>query len=232
MDRGGDSSKAASDAVVGVWQEAVDNVTNFIDDSVSAFTTGWDDIKQGASDAVDNIGKFFSGMWDGIKTTVATVGGKIGDTLGSTIKAGVNGVLEFVEDGLNNIPDAINGAIDLINKLPGVEISPMENIKLPRLEKGGIVGKSTLAQIGENGREAIIPLEKNKAGLREIAHLLAGEIQNLRAASAPQMTTNNITNQGTTINFTQNNTSPKALSEYDLWRQSQNLMSLVKAQGV
>jgi hypothetical protein len=46
------------------------------------------------------------------------------------------------------------------------------------------------------------------------------------------MTTNNITNQGTTINFTQNNTSPKALSEYDLWRQSQNLMSLVKAQGV
>ena len=226
------AAKPASDAVVGVWQEAVDNVTNFIDDSVSAFTTGWDDIKQGASDAVDNVGKFFSGMWDEIKTTVSTVGSKIGDTLGDTIREGVNGVLEFVEDGLNNIPDAINGAIDLINNIPGVSIGPLDRIKLPRLARGAVVDKPTIAQIGENGREAIIPLEKNKAGLREIAHLLAGEIQNLRAASAPQMTTNNITNQGTTINFTQNNTSPKALSEYDLWRQSQNLMSLVKAQGV
>lgn len=226
------AAQPASDFVVGVWQEAVNNTIAFFDSITGAASGAWDSIKTGASEAVDNVGKFFSGMWDKVKTTVSTVGSKIGDTLGSTIREGVNGVLEFVEDGLNNIPDAINGAIDLINKLPGVEISPMENIKLPRLEKGGIVGKSTLAQIGENGREAVIPLEKNQAGLREIAHLLAGEIQNLRAASAPQMTTNNITNQGTTINFTQNNTSPKALSEYDLWRQSQNLMSLVKAQGV
>lgn len=221
------AAKPAFDAVVGVWQEAVDNVTNFIDDSVSAFTTGWDDIKQGASDAVDNVGKFFSGMWDEIKTTVSTVGSKIGDTLGDTIREGVNGVLEFVEDGLNNIPDAINGAIDLINNIPGVSIGPMDRITLPRLARGAVVDKPTIAQIGEAGKEAIIPLERNKQGLREIALAIRKELSGMNV----QEITNNV-NKGTTINLTQNNTSPKALSEYDLWRQAQNLMNLVKAQGV
>lgn len=222
------AAKPASDAVVGVWQEAVDNVTNFIDDSVSAFTTGWDDIKQGASDAVNNVGKFFSGMWDEIKTTVSTVGSKIGDTLGDTIREGVNGVLEFVEDGLNNIPDAINGAIDLINNIPGVSIGPMDRITLPRLARGAVVDKPTIAQIGEAGKEAIIPLERNKQGLQEIARLLVDEIQSVRTSQ----TINNVTNQGTTINLTQNNTSPKSLSNYEVWRQTRNMMELIKAQGV
>ena len=245
----GTAAKTVAEFVSGVWRESVDNVTGFIDDVVGAFTTGWDDIKtdafnavgrigaffsdtwdgikKGASDTVDNIGKFFSGMWDKVKETVTTVGGKIGDTLGSTIKEGVNDVLEFVEDGLNNIPDAINGAIDLINNLPGVSIDPMDRITLPRLAKGAVVDKPTIAQIGEAGKEAIIPLERNKQGLREIALAIREELSGMNV----QEITNNV-NKGTTINLTQNNTSPKALSDYDLWRQTKNMMSLVKAQGV
>ena len=192
----------------------------------------WEEAVQNTETAIGDIVGFFTGIWDRLKKSSTDLGTKIGDAVGGAFKTAINGVLEFIEERINAVPDAINSAIELINQLPGVDIQPMEHIQLPRLAKGGVVSKPTVAQIGENGREAIIPLEKNKAGLREIAHLLAGEIQNLRAASAPQMTTNNITNQGTTINFTQNNTSPKALSEYDLWRQSQNLMSLVKAQGV
>lgn len=222
------ASQPAADFVVGVWQEAVNNTIAFFDDITGAASGAWDSIKKGASDAVDNIGKFFSGMWDSIKTTVSTVGGKIGDTLGSTIREGVNGVLEFVEDGLNNIPDAINGAIDLINNIPGVSIGPLDRIKLPRLAKGAVVDKPTIAQIGEAGKEAIIPLERNKQGLQEIARLLVDEIQSVRTSQ----TINNVTNQGTTINLTQNNTSPKSLSNYEVWRQTRNMMELIKAQGV
>lgn len=221
------AAQSAGEFVSGVWDETVNNVTGFIDDVVTDFTTGWDDIKKGASDAVDNVGKFFSGMWDTIKTTVSTVGSKIGDTLGSTIKAGVNGVLEFVEDGLNRIPDAINGTIDLINNLPGVSIKPMDRITLPRLAKGGVVDKPTIAQIGEAGKEAIIPLERNKQGLRDIAQAIRNELDTMRQ---PQQITNTI-DRGTTINLTQNNTSPKALSLYEIWRQSRNMLRLVKAQG-
>lgn len=199
----------AGDFFKGIWEEAVENTEN-------AFGT---------------VVNFFKGAWDSLKKTFTDLGTKIGETVGGAIKNAVNGVLEFIEERINAVPDAINSAIDLINNLPGVEIKPMEHITLPRLAKGGIAEKPTVAQIGENGREAIIPLEQNKAGLREIAGMLAQEIRSMNVQAAPQAI-NNITNQGTTINFTQNNTSPKALSEYDLWRQSQNLMSLVKAQGV
>ena len=221
------AAKTAGDFVSGVWHESVDNVTNFIDDGVEAFKTGWDDIKTGASNAVDGVGKFFTGMWDKVKTTVSEAGRKIGDTLGSTIKAGVNGVLDFIEDGINSIPDAINGAIDLINNLPGVSIEPMDRITLPRLAKGGVVDKPTIAQVGEAGKEAIIPLEQNKQGLRDIAQAIRGELDAMRQ---PQPITNTI-DKGTTINLTQNNTSPKALSTYEIWRQSRNMLRLVKSQG-
>ena len=202
--------------LAGAWTEAE-----------TAASGAWDNIKQGASDAVDNVGKVFSGMWDSVKKTVSEAGSKIGETLGDTIKEGVNGVLEFVEDGINNIPDAINGAIDLINNLPGVDISPLDRIKLPRLAQGGVVNKPTIAQIGESGKEAIIPLERNKQGLRDIAQAIRSELDSMRQ---PQPITNTI-DRGTTINLTQNNTSPKALSTYEIWRQSRNMLRLVKSQG-
>jgi hypothetical protein len=219
--------ESADSTIRGIWDESVDNVTNFIDGIVTDFSDGWDDIKTGASNAVDNVGKFFTGMWDKVKTTVSTVGGKIGDTLGNTIKSSINGVIDFVEDGLNSIPDAINGAIDLINNLPGVSIEPMDRITLPRLAKGAVVNKPTIAQIGEAGKEAIIPLEQNKQGLRDIAQAIRGELDAMRQ---PQPITNTI-DKGTTINLTQNNTSPKALSTYEIWRQSRNMLRLVKSQG-
>lgn len=208
-------------ALPGILQVLWDSLTVLLDPAARIMADWWIKIEKSVKDA-----------WGNLKKTFTKLGTKIGDTVGGAIKGAVNGALEFIEERINAVPDAINAAIDLINKLPGVEIQPMEHIQLPRLGNGGIAEKPTVAQIGENGREAIIPLEQNKAGLREIAHMFAEEVRNLNTANVPQMTTNNITNQGTTINFTQNNTSPKALSEYDLWRQTQNLMSLVKAQGV
>lgn len=199
----------AGDFFKGIWEEAVENTEN-------AFGT---------------VVNFFKGAWDSLKKTFTDLGTKIGDTVGGAFKTAINGVLEFIEERINAVPDAINSAIDLINNLPGVEIKPMEHITLPRLAKGGIAEKPTVAQIGENGREAIIPLEQNKAGLREIAGMLAQEIRSMNVQAAPQAI-NNITNQGTTIHLTQNNTSPKALSNYDLWRQSKNMLELLKAQGV
>jgi TP901 family phage tail tape measure protein len=214
-------------AFVGFRDDIAKYLSSAWTEAETAASGAWDNIKQGASDAVDNVGKFFSGMWDNIKKTVSEAGSKIGETLGDTIKEGVNGVLEFVENGINNIPDAINGAIDLINNLPGVEISPIDRIKLPRLAKGAVVDKPTIAQIGEAGKEAIIPLERNKQGLREIAQAIRSEIDSMRQM---QPITNTI-DRGTTINLTQNNTSPKALSTYEIWRQSRNMLRLVKAQG-
>jgi TP901 family phage tail tape measure protein len=230
----------------GVWDEAVQNTEDVISGTVdffreiwrnikdvfsgvSAFFSGiWEEAVQNTEDAFSGIAEFFSGIWDDIKTKFTDIGTKIGDAVGGAFKTAVNAVLKTVENSLNFVPTAINNAIDLLNQLPGVNIPIMGEIRLPRLEKGGIVGKSTLAQIGENGREAIIPLEKNKAGLKEIAHLLAEEIGTVKIHAPVE----NITNAGTTVNMTQNISSPKALSQYEIWRQTQNMLELVKLQGV
>jgi len=63
----------------------------------------------------------------------------------------------------------VNGMIDLVNKIPGVDISHVEGINiadkvnnLVGLATGGIVTQPTKALIGEAGPEAVVPL--NQAG--------------------------------------------------------------------
>ncbi|MDE6777015.1 MAG: hypothetical protein K2J25_03660, partial [Oscillospiraceae bacterium] len=88
--------------------------------------------------------------------------------------------------------------------------------------------KPTIAQIGEAGTEAIIPLERNKAGLQMLSKLLAEEIKRNIAVSvgAYGNTGTNVINNN--YSFTQHNTSPKALSRSEIYRQTKNLIRAVK----
>lgn len=213
----------AVDAFVELWGIIKDKLSPF-----TKFVSGiYDEAVKNTEEAIGKVVGFFRGMWDKCKKTFTDLGTKIGDAVSTAFKAAVNGALDFIEERLNAIPNTINGAIDVLNAIPGVDISPMDTISLPRLAQGGITDKPMLALIGEAGKEAVIPLEKNKAGLKEIARLLREEMQG--AAATP---VNNIQNNGktTTINYTQNVTSPKALSHYEVWRQNRNMMELVKLQ--
>lgn len=217
-----------------IWLDTARTMFGMLADAVPDLWRGVKDasataFKEWKTNIFDRARDAFGEIWDHIKDKVTPVGKKIGDAVGGAFKGAVNAVLDHIEERLNSIPNAINGAIDLLNALPGVSISPMDTISLPRLAKGGIVNKSTLAQIGENGREAIIPLEKNKAGLREIARLLQGEMHGAAGSGAPGAPGAS-GKQGVTINLTQNNSSPKALSTYEIWRQSKNMADLIKLQ--
>ena len=55
--------------------------------------------------------------------------------------------------------------------------SIFKNIKLPRLAVGGVVDSATLAVIGENGSEAVVPLERNTQWLGKMANMLASEME-------------------------------------------------------
>lgn len=56
-------------------------------------------------------------------------------------------------------------------ELPGITASA--GINFPRLAKGGVVSKSTFAEIGEDGTEAVVPLEKNTEWMDKLATNLA-----------------------------------------------------------
>lgn len=99
------------------------------------------------------------------KNTVVGIFNTIVNTVGSFINNAfstvINGILKSIEDVINFFINGINGAIDIINKIPGVQITLLDPISLPRLASGGIAYSETTAIIGEQGKEAVLPLENN-----------------------------------------------------------------------
>ena len=181
----------AWDTIKGVWNGATaffSGIFNGIKSVFSAIPTFFSTVFSQAWQAVKNVfsswGAFFSGLWNTIKTTFSNLGTNIANAIGGAVKSGINGVISTIEKTINGAIGLINGAIKLINKIPAVNVGTLSNLKLPRLAKGGIVDSPTLAQVGENGREAIIPLENNKGWIKE----LAAELKNTMTTPLTEFT--------------------------------------------
>ena len=112
-------------------------------------------------------------MKDKITTTFTNVGQKIGDAVSGAVKGAINGIFSIIESKVNSFINMINSAIGVINKIPGVSISKLSKVYIPRLATGGITTGSMLANIGENGREAVLPLEHNTAWMDMLADRIA-----------------------------------------------------------
>lgn len=80
--------------------------------------------------------------------------------------------LNFMIDGINKFLSGI-GKIKIPDWVPGVGGKGFSIPKIPRLAKGGIVNASTIANIGEAGTEAVIPLQRNTQGLDMIAEKIS-----------------------------------------------------------
>ena len=158
-----------------VWSD-IKTVFNAVDSHFgNVFSKAYNKIK----DVFNNLPSFFSGLWDRIKSTFSSLGTKLGDAIGGGVKSGINGILGMIEGAINDALNMINGALSMINKIPGVEIGTFSMVSLPRLAKGAIVDEPTLAEIGENGKEAVIPLENNIGWISGLAKNLMQEIKSM-----------------------------------------------------
>lgn len=223
-------------AVVSTWFN-----DTIITPVTTAFSDLWTKVKTGASNAWTGIKNVFAHVadwfkekfadaWQKVKDVFST-GGAIFEGIVDGIVAAFKNVVNAIIRGINNviaIPfNAINDALDAIRNVEIAGIYPFDGLisrfdvpQIPELATGGIVNRPTPAIVGENGREAIIPLEKNKAGLRQIASLLADEINS--AARVQGRTENNVS-----YTFNQTNNSPKSLSRWDIYRQTKNLINTI-----
>lgn len=217
---------AAWNGIKGIW-DAVSGYFSGIWESVKSVFSGveswFQSIFSAAWTAVQgvfsNFGSFFQGLWDTIKSTFSNLGSSLSDAIGGAVRSGLNGVLSMIERTINNGISLINGAIGLINALPGVNVGTIGELSLPRLAKGGIVDNATTAIIGEDGREAVIPLERNTKWIDVMASKLASKLSS-GGYTSTQSTANSVVN-----NFYQTNNSPKALSRLEIYRQSRNLLN-------
>lgn len=89
---------------------------------------------------IDAFQQLVSNLWNGIIQFFTNIGENIGNAVVGALKGIVNGALGLLEDFLNAPIRLINGALDLINALPGVEVGHISEIELPRMATGGYVG--------------------------------------------------------------------------------------------
>nr|DAO80817.1 MAG TPA: minor tail protein [Caudoviricetes sp.] len=118
----------------------------------------------GITRVFSNIGNFFSGIWERIKNTFSNLGTSIGNAISNAVKTGINGVISLVERTINRAINLINGAIGIINLIPGVNIGKIGSLNLPRLAQGGYVKANTpqLAMIGDNRHQGEVVAPEDK----------------------------------------------------------------------
>lgn len=160
----GDLFSQAKDKIIEVFQPIVDwfkekwqNIKDTFSSVASwfgdLFSQAWNNIKS----AFSNFTSFFSGLWDKVKSTFSSLGTKLGDAIGGAVKSGINTVLSMIENSINRAIGLINGAIDIINKVPGVDIGHIGTLSLPRLAKGGVLYDDTAFIGGEYANAATNP---------------------------------------------------------------------------
>ncbi len=172
--------KGAWEAIKGIfstWGSFFSNLWKQLMNAFSAVGTFFSNTFKNAWDAIKNIFKgwssFFSGLWKDVKSIFGNIAQSIGNSIASVIKGAINAVLTLVEDKVNLFVSAINGAISIINKIPGVNITKLSKLSIPRLATGGIATRSTIANIGEAGKEAVLPLENNTQWMDTLADKIA-----------------------------------------------------------
>ena len=235
----------------GIWDGIKDVFSGIGDWFGDKFTEAVNKIK-----AVFAVVKgFFEGVWEGIKATFAhvadwfkdvfskawqkvkdvfSVGGKIFDGIKDGIVNAFKSVVNAIIRGINKILkipfEKINSMLDIIQGVSVLGVKPFDWLsgrlgipQIPELEKGGFLKKGQVGLLEGKGDEAVVPLERNTGGLKKIASIIADDIKQNGGLSSAKPEPVNIN-----YSFTQNNNSPKALSRYEIYRQTKNLINAAK----
>ena len=145
---------------------------------------------EGIKSVFSSVGKFFSDIfsaaWEGIVAVFSPLGNvfvSIKDGIITVFKSVVNGLI----DGINFVValpfKGLNGILDTLYGLNILGVQPFGWLtwrapvpQLPKLARGGIVDKPTYAMVGEAGKEAVMPLERNTGWIDQLADKLAEKI--------------------------------------------------------
>lgn len=212
-------------AVVSGWFNStiIQPVQNF-------FSKMWNGLKNGASQAWTGIKSVFGGVadwfkdkfskaWQAVKNVFST-GGKVFDGIKDGITSAFKNVVNAIIKGINkviSIPfNAINKTLDKIRGVSIAGIEPFKNLvsrfdvpQIPLLANGGVVRRATGAIIGEDGAEAVVPLEHNTKWMDALAERLADKIGG-----------------GVTVN--QTNNYSQAHSRYEIYKSKQATAAAVR----
>lgn len=165
--------KGAVDTIKGWFSDLWSKIKEIFSPVANFFKDVWNKAYNAVKGVFSPIVDFFGGIWDKIKNKFSKLGTSIGDAISNAVKSGINGVISLIEKTINKAIGLINGAIKLINLIPGVNVSYVKKLSMPRLAKGGIIDSATIAMVGEQGKEAVVPLENNTEWMDKLADRIA-----------------------------------------------------------
>lgn len=177
-------SEMSDDAQQTFMEDIPDSLRDGLDPS--QYETTWKQITDWFSGVGESIVK---NIWEPIKNwwneKIAPIFTKkfwadLFDSIKQGIKAALNGAIECVENAINWIVDKLNTlSWDVPEWVPFIGGETfgfnIPHAKLPRLAEGGIVTSSTIANIGERGKEAVLPLENNTEWMDVLADRLVSK---------------------------------------------------------
>lgn len=136
---------------------------------------------------LDFITGVFSGNWEKAWNGIVKIFDSIFGGVKDVVKASINIVIDIINGMINGIIIGMNAVISAINSIsfevpdwiPGVggskvgfNLAALTAPQIPRLARGGIVDRATLAMIGESGKEAVMPLENNTGWMMDLANMI------------------------------------------------------------
>lgn len=219
-------------AVINLWNALKTNVVAAVEAIKSGVVEKWNSLKASVSSAVESIKSKVTNVWNSVKAKTSSVWNSIKSSITTPInnaKAAVQKAVDAIRNKINNVKISFPKI-----KLPHFSVSggqapwglmgqgSMPKISVSWYARGGIVNRPSLIGVGENGSEAVVPLERNKYWIKEVARSMTEDLR----AEAGSGGLGAIAQGGGGTNFTQIINAPKQPSRIQLYRQTRNLLKL------
>lgn len=213
--------KTAAGAVMDWLKNAFSALGTFFSETWAKFkdagARAWAAIKTIFGNVAGFFKEKFGQAWTAVKNIFSTGGAifeGIVEGISSTFKNIVNAIIRGINKVVSVPFNAINTALDKLRNVQIMGASPFSFLptisvpEIPQLATGGIVNRATQAIIGEAGKEAVLPLERNTGWMDMLAERIAMQ------------------SGGVTVN--QTNNFAKAHSRYELYQSRKQIAAAVR----
>lgn len=175
-------------------------VSNAVNTAKSKVSSAFSNIKSSISSAVNSAKSKVSSVFSGIKSSISNAVSGAYNTVSSkfnSIKSKISSTINAARDTVKNAVDRIKGAFNFSWSLPHIKLphfsvsggkapwgfggkGSLPSVSVSWYAKGGVFdspflfgyGNGAMGGLGEDGAEAIVPLEKNTKWLDRLATML------------------------------------------------------------
>ena len=201
------------DGISNIFNSIKETITNVVEAIKTGISDKFNAVLDEVTTIFNNIKTSITNIVEGIKLTVITVFDAIKTGISEKLNAAKDTVTTVFEnikttmsDKISAAKDAVGSAIDKIKsffnftwslpplKVPHFSISGKFNLSPPSVPKfgvswyaqGGIFDEASVIGVGENGREAVMPLDRNTGWIDQLASKLNqnGDINNTPDSNA------------------------------------------------